>query len=692
MLGLIAAVLSCRAAEDIEISIREIAPLSAQSFLEFEGDLAFAMSSTYLQTFSAGEPPTMARLGQLQIPRFATPNWDADVTSLDAVGSRVFLACGKDGLRIVDAADPSIPVLRGRWDNPDRALAVRAVENYAFVADGASGLQVIDVSNSDAPTLAATYQTSPRSATGLALIDNEKLLLILGERFEILDIRNPGAPRLLGGSSLFDVRVLRSFCVVGNTCYFTVLYHTGFYGIDSYDISQPSSPRRVLNNYVPPGQPFVSGGTYLVGLSRELLYAGGTILNVSSPASPVHVATVAGITLPRARNAEILAVATGGAGTVLASVTLAPASQPRAGSIPNVIRYPVFSGDKAFCSMDGSVRLVDFTSLPSETIRVFPASATGQIAADENLLCVPSNYRELLVFDSRNAASPPGAYRVGDNQSVDNVAVKGTIAYISTSLGLDVVDLSDRQGPLRIDRFVNSEMEYYSARVDLAGDHAYWGQLLLAFDSEGFPYYSHARIRILDAANPRDPRQVGVFSFSPYGQYGFFFKDGYAYLRGRNSLLIADFRDPANPRAISGLTLPIDGDPFVHEGFAYLPAGALGMHVVDVRVPAAPRIVARNNTVIGRNAFAAADRLFLGSDTETFLLNRYPDVRLTATADDQTLQLQLRGPTGASGQIQWTEDFLNWSNPEPILFNGPTEVRKSDAASARRFYRFVASP
>ena len=69
-------------------------------------------------------------------------------------GTLAYVADGPSGLRVIDVADPALPVEIGFLVTPDGfagALGVSVVGTLAYVADNGSGLRVIDVADPALP-------------------------------------------------------------------------------------------------------------------------------------------------------------------------------------------------------------------------------------------------------------------------------------------------------------------------------------------------------------------------------------------------------------------------------------------------------------------------------------------------------------------------------------------------------------
>ena len=68
-------------------------------------------------------------------------------------GDYAYVACGNDGLAVVDVQDPMNPVFVAGATTPSHAYGLDVAGNYAYVACGDDGLQVFDISVPTAPSL-----------------------------------------------------------------------------------------------------------------------------------------------------------------------------------------------------------------------------------------------------------------------------------------------------------------------------------------------------------------------------------------------------------------------------------------------------------------------------------------------------------------------------------------------------------
>jgi hypothetical protein len=151
------------------------------------------------------------------------------------------------GLEIFELAFPTQPARIGfaMWDPVDAQAEVIAAEGgFVYIASGALGLKIVDARNPTTPVVAAEYQPGPQSAAMGLDVRNWTLYLAVVDELDsaqnglhILDVRNPYSPQLLAITTFAEET--EGVLLEGEIA-FTANPNTG---VRAYDVSEPTQPR-----------------------------------------------------------------------------------------------------------------------------------------------------------------------------------------------------------------------------------------------------------------------------------------------------------------------------------------------------------------------------------------------------------------------------------------------------------------
>jgi hypothetical protein len=191
-------------------------------------------------------------------------------------GHFLYAACGEQGLRIFDVADPARPRLVGQYPAPtdSRTIDTRKVSvignmaylaNWIGLADGYSisgSFDVLDVSDPANPKLLGSVSVNPtfqemQVAGDRAYLAEPTEIVTDGTYgaegdLRTIDVSNPAKPTLLGLNFRATERV-GSFGIVGSLIYLACD------NLWSWDISTPADPRRIAQYFVHANNLRVSG-------------------------------------------------------------------------------------------------------------------------------------------------------------------------------------------------------------------------------------------------------------------------------------------------------------------------------------------------------------------------------------------------------------------------------------------------
>ncbi len=113
-------------------------------------------------------------------------------------GGTVFVADSLGGLVIVDASDPTSPVVVGQVATGGQARGVVVEGDIAYVAAGSAGVAVVDVSNVARPTVIGRA-TMPGSAIRVAYSEG-RLFVAAWNDARVYDVSDPAEPRFVAAA------------------------------------------------------------------------------------------------------------------------------------------------------------------------------------------------------------------------------------------------------------------------------------------------------------------------------------------------------------------------------------------------------------------------------------------------------------------------------------------------------------
>ena len=330
---------------------------SLSNVLGHADEQALAVSSNAVFVVTAGYDGNAlgvyTPLGQPWNPTLLSATFFADGTPhrVAADESHVYVANGGAGLKVFDVSDPAHAVPTNQFYTALQANAVVLQGNNAYVLDSNTGFHVLDVSDPTTPVSVGDYQ-SPDGAAAIAVKSHYVYLAlnapptsisISGPSLEVVDVGNPGAPRLLGSVSLPGPTLTRlpqpgdpsvqvtALAVSGNLALVGSQLN-GAATIGIVDVSNPASPL-VVGRFNLPGTAQIANidfqGRYAYVADADF---GLRVLDLADPANPVQAATFAEASATTSVSVQgNLCLLTGAFGTDLLDVTQ-PGSPIRLGN------------------------------------------------------------------------------------------------------------------------------------------------------------------------------------------------------------------------------------------------------------------------------------------------------------------------------------------------------------------------
>jgi hypothetical protein len=365
-----------------------------------------------------------------------------EIRSIDKSGNFIY-AGSRYFLQIIDVSDPRLPVRIHTISFEHIISAIKIFGNYAFVRT--DSMMIVDITD---PYNAHTVSNLP-TINDIAVRNDTAFVAALFQGFQFWDISDINTPRYLGGISGDSMQIAVNIYVSGNYAYLG----TSGRGISVIDLSSmqvvdahngPTFCLRMqgVNNHI-----YVECIDY-----RSVPEFYLETVDISDPINPVITSSY---------------------GTPDSSAAFS---------------FYVFD-EKAYVAC-GGIRVLDISN--------------------------PYQMNEYYYFNR-------GGLDMG-------VAVSGDYAYINNSCRLSIIDISDIQNPREIGNF---EFDDPSIDFEIQGNIAYMLEDYIN------PLYA------IDISTPELPVLIGGYSFSS-NHYSLDIYDHYAYISEEHDIRILNISDPAN--------------------------------------------------------------------------------------------------------------------------------------------------
>jgi hypothetical protein len=448
------------------------------------------------------------------------------------------------------------------------SVAVR--QGFAYFTSGLN-LEIIDISDSTKPWQRGTI-TFPNYPLAVTLSDQYAYITFETGGLRIVDITNPSAPVEVG-----HVNVLARYVVVrANYAYISLTDG----GLVILDVSNPFTPS-IVSSLAGTGANFTG---YALALVNNYLYLGSAssglrIIDVANVAAPWQVGTylegeITGVTI----SGSLAFIASPQSGLWVANISNST-NPSTLGNLPIPIQDVVTDGRFVYASHyygDFMLRVISVAnpSQPRELAAMKTYATT--VAVDGVSLYIPHPFEGLQIMDMSDP-SVPRLRSTLPQYDVFAAATQGTYAYLATSKGVRIVNITDPAHPIEVGSFSNNR----AVQIIVANNLVY-----ASFDLTT-PVY-HRETVILDVSLPSEPREVG--SIAEGGRLAI--SSNYLYIadRGWAGLHVIDVRDPAKATEVAQIS-GYAGDIEVAGHYAYV-AGDGGVRIFDVADPVHPVEVA----------------------------------------------------------------------------------------------------
>lgn len=452
------------------------------------------LASDIFQTVDVHDPVHPTVLGQLEL--------SSDFRNVEVVAGRAYIVGA--GLQIFDVTDPTNLRLIGS-SGTERFNQVQVVNNLAYVGDYDGKIRIFDISNPASPSLKSIWDTQFGGLYQLLIDGTSNLAYILSgaipdydaaTQFHVFDLSDPLHP--VTRESVDVASQLQHIQVQGK-----LVFITAFQGLTTIDMTNPGAPVRLstITTLTQPVDIQVAGTfAYVVSFFGDI-----TTINIADPMNP----TLHG--------------------------------EYRMPDPANAVRLV---GSLAYVADDyhGGLQIIDVSD--PDHLRPVGSYLTPGTANDVqvvgNLAYVADESSGLTIIDVSDPAHPTlrGRFPMQEQAYATSVWVAGSTIYLPirlTDLDQSALLILDASDPANVRMLSSIEIN------DTLGD------LQVA---DGLAYLSSTHgLQILDVHNPLHPLPVGVYRMSgrDSGIGHVQLQGKLAYLSGYTYFVVVDVSDPTNP-------------------------------------------------------------------------------------------------------------------------------------------------
>jgi len=566
-------------------------------------DVSVRDSVAYLATYESGlqiidvsDPTRPTRIGSYDNHFYA---WTLAVTA-----GYAYVVDLMTGVRIIDISDPHRPL--EVTSIAIRAVDVAVADNYVFIAAHSDGLHIVDVSNPSQPEDVGFWTQSPYNASLVKLLGNFAYVVAEGFGFHIIDISVPSDPHTVG---LFRDSGILDMCIQDDIAFVS---ETGgdLRIVSLSDLSNPSQ----IGFYDGPsslGYSVKVHGDYAYLLDGRGDIDGMRVIDVSDPTLPTELGTYddpgSAFSIELVGDLAFIADYSSGLRIVDISVHTSPVEigfidPPDFALAVSVDEHTVYiahggiysvtQGGQTTLGMIHELQAIDI-SIPNQLVetgsRILgycePYGFNYSIAHSEEHAYITYKQCGLYIVDTSEPSDFVLDGYTGMEDSPREIVVRGQYAYLPTSEGLRVMDISNPASP--------SEVSYYQTSASTGG----------VFIKDSYAYLTEptSGLNVLDISNLGAPTLAG-YSQVP-NAYEVVVIGHVACVNAESSgIVLIDVADPNSPFEIGRYdppgfitTIATNGDYLAIASWSE--SGDLDsrmLRVLDISNPALPSEVGRH--------------------------------------------------------------------------------------------------
>jgi len=171
---------------EIQLTADFLRPCDARA-IAVETPYAYIAAADSLQIYNVSDPENA----------FWITTYETDFKydqAIDVFDGYAYVACGVDGIRVLDVHDPANAFEAGKVIPSGMARDVTVSGGYAYVAAGAGGLQIVDISSPQDPVVVGSGTRAGELTDGVFVEGKYAYLADRNTGLHIIDISDPYAP------------------------------------------------------------------------------------------------------------------------------------------------------------------------------------------------------------------------------------------------------------------------------------------------------------------------------------------------------------------------------------------------------------------------------------------------------------------------------------------------------------------